>query len=196
MPTDEFTVKLTNVRLSFPHLFEPSASVKDGPLKYRANFLIDPATPDGKASIAAMQKAIKHAEMDKWKKSPQVYKGDRCCLQDGNTKMNNASGDIYDGYEGMMVVNASTDNRPVVVNRSRVPVSKEDNLFYAGCYVNAVVRLYTVDGADKGGKGLFAGLQAVQFSGPGEAFGAGQVNPDEVFDDLEDDASDGASLLD
>lgn len=188
--TDPNTIKLENVRLSFPDLGKPAASIVGGALKYRASFIIDPTTPHGKANIARILEAKKNAEMAEWKKSPMPFKEGRCtCLEDGNNKMNQQTGDIYDGYAGMKICSASSDRPPVLVDRKRTPVVGEkeiERMFYGGCYVNAVVRLYTVTGADKGGNGIFGGLQAVQFCGEGDAFGAGSVDPNEVFEDLED----------
>ncbi|MGI9503684.1 MAG: ssDNA-binding protein, partial [Geminicoccaceae bacterium] len=48
---------IKNVRLSYPHLAKPHASVKDGPLKFRATFLMDPSAAEGKKAIAVCKKA-------------------------------------------------------------------------------------------------------------------------------------------
>ncbi len=49
---------LKNVRLSFPHLYVPTKSTEDGALKYRAAFLIDPETAQGKANIKLIDAEI------------------------------------------------------------------------------------------------------------------------------------------
>src|SRR5690349_22853105 len=57
-------VKLTNVRLSFPDLFEAKEFQGDGNPKFRAAFLIP---KDDKVQIGAIEAAIKVAAQEKWK---------------------------------------------------------------------------------------------------------------------------------
>lgn len=178
-------VVLMNVRLSFPHLFEPTSAVADGPKKYRADFLMDPTTKIGKRNIAACEKAKAAVEKETFGKDGQKYKDGRCMLKDGND-CENSSGEIYQGYEDMMVVSASNGTRIPIVDADKTPLAKDDGKPYGGCYVNAVVRFYGMKDPDKGGKGLFASLETVQFYKDGEAFGAEPADPDDYFDDVSD----------
>ena len=187
LPTNSVTV---TARLSFAHLFEPSASVDGGKLKYRANLLIDPSTPEGKADLKRIEVIRKAVELEKFKKSPKDYKDDRCCIRDGDTFESGKTGQTYDGYEGMVVIVASNDRRPVVVDRDRTPLAADDGKPYSGCYVKANLRFYAVSGKDKGGDGFFCGLEAVQFYKDGDAFGAAPVDADDVFDDLTEEGGD------
>lgn len=190
---DPFTVKLKEVRLSYPHLFQPHASVKDGPKKFRASFLIDPATKVGQENMQRIDAAKRAVEMDTFKRSPFAYKDQRCCYQDGNATLATATGDPIEGYENMYVIKAASDRKPQVVDRQRYPIEEAESsrIIYAGCYVNAVIRFYTVNDKDKGGPGLFAGLQAVQFVGPGQPFGASAIDVEEAFDDLDNGSTGG-----
>lgn len=182
-------VILKNVRLSFPRLFKAEASVEGSAPKFSAAFLMDPGTPAGKAAYLACVAAVKHVATEEWG-DPEFYKkikADRLALANGDDQTSQETGEIYAGYEGMKVVKGTNKHRPQVVDRHRRPVTEEDNLFYGGCRVNAVIRFYAVKGKDKGGNGIFASLEAVQFSKDDEAFGAGPIDVDSVFDDLGED---------
>ncbi len=65
-PAREGTVVLENVRLSFPHLDEPTASVEDGKKKFRATALMDPNTEIGKKNIAKVEAVIKSLTAKLW----------------------------------------------------------------------------------------------------------------------------------
>jgi len=181
-------------RLSFDDLYTPTASVDGGRLKYRCNIIIDPSTDAGKADIKKIENLIRIVELEKFKKHPAVYKSaDRHCFVDGDSCVNQKTSEVYDGYEGMKILKASNDRRPSVVNRDKTPLVEDDNVTYAGCYCNFFVRIYAVAGADKGGNGIFASLEAVQFAKKGEPFGGAPVDPNSVFKKLDsgDEGEDG-----
>lgn len=192
MATTEVTVgevKLRDVRLSFEHVFVPTASVKDGPKKYRASFLIDPSSPEGKKAIREIERAISEVENEVWGKTGVKFKDDRTCYLDGDD-CTNSSGDVYDGYDGMKVIKAANSRRPVIKDRDgKTPLGEEDGKIYSGCYVNAIVRLYGIKDADKGGNGLFASLEGLQFVRHGKAFTARGLS-DDAFEDLGGDDDD------
>lgn len=199
-------VKLRNVRLSFPHLFEPQEGMVDedtgkkGADKYNAAFLFSKNTPDGKANFAAVKAAAEAVKTEKWGKNPPKLKPEKICLRDGDQE-------DWDGYEDCFYLTSSNTRQPVLIDRrkgpdgqwvrlldsSGDPVPGALELLYAGCYVNAVVSLWAQD--NKHGKRINASLEAVQFVKHGEAFGAKPVNPDDSFDDSdvpdEDDESGG-----
>lgn len=184
-------VLLKNVRLSFEHVFVATASVADGPKKFRASALMDPNTPDGKANMAKCDKAVAAAEQATFNRTGIAYKDDRCAYKKGDSCVSDTTGEPYDGYVGMMVVSAANGRRPPVVDRNPgIPLTAEDGRPYSGCYVNMLVRFYCVKGADKGGNGCFASLEAVQYLRPGDAFGAAPVDAKSVFDDEEDGEDD------
>lgn len=184
-------IVLKNVRLSFPHLFVPTKSTEDGALKYRAAFLMDPDTAQGKININTIESELARVKADKWKdKADKIkFKEDRLAFVDGNTCTSQDTGDIYNGYEDMMVIKTANSKKPQVVDGSRAALTEEEaeGKIYAGCYVNAVVSLYAINDADKGGNGIFATVEAVQFSRHGEAFGAAQVDVEDVFDEITED---------
>lgn len=186
---------LKNVRLSFPKLFKAVKSTETSAPKFSAAFLIDPDTAEGKANIKAIEAAIEHAKTKQWAdKADKIYDNidwDRKPLRDGN-KATNDEGDVYAGYEDMMFVQASSPEkrRPQVLDRSKRPVTEEDNVIYGGCYVDAVVSVYPIADKDKGGNGVFASIELVRFRRDGEPFGAGPVDADDYLDDLDDEDDD------
>lgn len=188
-------VKLIDVRGSFLRLFEPSKSTEEGRETYKANFLIDPSTPNGRKTAKACEEALAEIKRLTWKeKADKVkIKEDRICYRDGESFVGAESGEIYDGYEGMMVVVSANQSRPTVIGRNREQLVEKDGVIYSGCYVNAIVRFYAVTDQAKGGNGVFASLEGVQFVRKGEAFGNAPISADE-FDDLGDDDDAGDDL--
>ena len=175
-------IKLEGVRLSFPQLFKPRAMINargepEGEPKFSATFIMD--CEKHASLIAKIEKTIERLALDYWKKKM----GYKSCLHDGNDKAD------MDGYgDGLMFITSSRKTRPVVVDRQVNPVTEEDGIIYAGCYVNATVRLWVQD--NKWGKRVNAELRAVQFVKDGESFGAGQVNAEDEFKSLDEELDD------
>ncbi|ATW32046.1 DUF2815 family protein [Bacteriophage APSE-2] len=171
-------IKLNNVRLAFPELFEPTQVSGQGAFKYRANFLIPKSRTD---LIEEIKAGIKHVIGEKWgnKDIEKIYNSicnnpNRFCLRDGDSKE-------YDGYAGNLYLSASNKSRPLVIDRNTSPLTAQDGRPYSGCYVNATVEFY---GYDNNGKGVSASLRGVQFFRDGDAFTGGGVASVEEFDDL------------
>jgi len=169
-------IMLPNVRLSFPSLFHKA--VFDGKeTKFEATFLInkDEQADKVKEVKAAIDAAIKEAL--KGAKLP----ADKLCMKDGD-------GIEYAGYAGHMSLKASSQKRPIVLNRDKTPLTEDDNKFYAGCYVNAIIELWAQN--NQFGKRINANLLGVQFFKDGEPFADGvtasasdfEVFKDEDFD--------------
>lgn len=173
-------VRLSNVRLSFPNLFTPKAFANDPNSKpaYSATFLLDKRK--NAAEIAAINKATDYAIKEQWKgKAPSGLKR---CLRDGTEKADT------DGYgPDVMFVSARNEKPIFVVDQKKQPLTATDpNAPYAGCYVNAVIRLWPQD--NKWGKRVNASLGNIQFCRAGEMFGEKARTPDEDFDEIEDEA--------
>ena len=111
---------------------------------------------------------------------------DKICLKDGATK-----DDIYGS--GVFFINSSSDDRPQVVDRGKHPVAEEDDIIYAGCYVNAILNLWFQD--NQWGRRVNASLEAVQFVKDGDRFGRKPVDVNAKLPDLsgEDEAGNGNS---
>jgi len=176
-------IHLKNVRLSFPDIFVAKPFSEGDEPKFKAAFLLGPKHPQLKEVNAAITKLAK----DKWgAKADGILKSIRTnpnkfCWQDGNNK-------DYDGYADHWVLSASNKARPTVIDRDRSPLTAADGRPYAGCYVNAIVELFTYDNT---GKGIAASLSGVQFLKDGEPFSGGRAAAAEDFDDLSDQGDDG-----
>lgn len=170
-------IKLSNVRLAFPALFEADSEFG----KFGAQFIIDPNSP----CIKEIEKAIDKVAKDKWgAKSETTLKaiktGNKCCFYDGDSKAD------YDGFAGNMALSATNKTRPTLVNKDRSQVTEADGVIYGGCYVNAIVEIWAQD--NQYGKRINASLSGVQFVKDGEAFSGGGVASADDFDDIEEGA--------
>ena len=166
-----YKIKLNNVRLSFPSIFNKSEF--NGQVgKFEATFLMNKESQakiisDVEAQIALIQKD------NKAKVSP-----DKLCLKDGEFV-------DYDGYAGCMSIKAGSNRRPTVLGRDKAPVVEEDNIVYAGCYVNAVIELWFQDNSY--GKRVNCNLLGIQFAKDGDTFGAGDTDVSDDFDTIDND---------
>lgn len=170
-------IKLTNVRLAFPQLFEAKTVNGEGKPAFSAALLIDPADPQVKAINAAIEQVAK----DKWGAKAdamlkQMRGTDKVALHDGDLKAS------YDGFPGNLYISARSATRPLVINADKTPLIEADGKPYAGCYVNASVELWAQD--NNYGKRINASLGGVQFAKDGDAFAGGGAASEDEFDDL------------
>jgi hypothetical protein len=155
-------IQLKNVRLSFPHLFQPQVQ-PDGKKSHSANFLMTPDHP-AKAELDA---AIKAVASEKWAKKGDaelaaLVAAQRICLRDGNTK-------AYDGYPGNWFLSSSSKQRPEIYDKDGSAILDESyGRPYGGCYVFAWVDVWAQD--NQYGKRINATLMRVQFARDGDPF--------------------------
>jgi hypothetical protein len=166
-------VKLSNVRLSFPSLFR-KAQFSGEDTKFEATFLLN--KEDHADTIAEINKHIQ----DKIKNDLKGAKlgPDKICLKDGDEI-------AYDGYAGHMSIKASNSKRPKIIDRDKSQLSEDDDRPYAGCYVNAIIELWSQNNVY--GKRINANLLGVQFYKDGDPFAAGETVTDDDFDDFGSD---------
>lgn len=175
-------VKLKNVRLAFPVLWEAKAvNVGDKPA-FSASFLFAPDHP----CVKDIEKAIEAVAKEKWSdKAPAILqalrKADKTCLHEGDMKAQ------YAGYSGNLFVSSRAFTRPLVIDADTTPLVESDGRPYAGCYVNAVLELYAQD--NQYGKRINATLSGVQYFREGEAFAGGRAASVDDFEDVTDGAS-------
>tara|TARA_R110000822_G_scaffold4665_2_gene20120 strand:+ start:172 stop:699 length:528 start_codon:yes stop_codon:yes gene_type:complete len=169
-------IKLNNVRLSFPSMFH-KAVFNGKETKYEATFLLDKDKNADK--IEEINEAIK--SMIKTGLKGAKLGPDKICMKDGD--------DIaYDGYGNTMSFKASSQKRPMVLDRDKSSLAEEDNRLYAGCYVNASVELWPQN--NEYGKRINANLLAVQFFKDGKPFSDGVTASLNDFDAFDDNAED------
>jgi len=159
-------VKLTNVRLVFPVLFEARTVNGEGKPAFSASFLLDPADPQ----VKALNQAIEQVAKDKWGARAghilkQMLAQDKVALHDGDLKTN------YDCFPGNLYVSARSATRPPVIDKDKRPLTEKDGKPYAGCFVNASIELWPQD--NNYGKRVNASLRGVQFFRDGDSFAGG-----------------------
>lgn len=170
-------IKLSNVRLAFPSLFEAKTVNGEGKPAFSAVLLLDPADPQ----VDAINAAIKATAEEKWGAKAggllvQIKKADKTCLHDGDLKAS------YDGFPGNLFVSARNPLRPLVVDADKTPLVAADGKPYAGCYVNCSLELWAQD--NNYGKRVNATLMGVQFFRDGDSFTGGGVASEDDFDDV------------
>lgn len=166
-------VKLTNVRLSFPKLFEAEQYEGKGAFRFGATFWI-PKTDT--TQIARVNEAIQTEAKAAWgakaaAKLTEILPDKKaCCFIDGTRK------DADDVWV-LASYRPQEKGRPLVIDQQKNPLVATDGKPYAGCYVNATVEIYTTN---KPNEGVRCGLLGVQFLKDGDAFGGGTPpNPDD-----------------
>ncbi|MCR9236186.1 MAG: DUF2815 family protein [Alphaproteobacteria bacterium] len=166
---DNDMIMIGGVRISFPHLFQrPIINGEEG--KCGAALMLDPEK-HAKA-IAQIEEGI--SALCKEKLKGRKLPSDKLCLRDGADKGRTE-------YEGYQILSANSKGKPLVIggDGSTVISSEEDSPIYAGCYVNAKVRLWAQD--NKFGKRINSELVAVQFFKDGEPLDGSYVSAEDAM---------------
>lgn len=179
---------LNNVRLSYEHIFTPSAFDDSQDAKYSATLIIKKDHPD----LPALKRAFVEAGTEKF---PSLFggaawpKGVTCALKDGD-KDTNASGEVLSEknpeYANSYVLMANSTKRPPVFGRRKEALTEQDGKIYSGCWVNV---LLGIGGYEYGKvkKGVKAYLNGVQFVADDEPFGTNALS---MFESLDGDGDD------
>jgi len=169
-------------RVSYPAVFQPKSAAEGQEPKYSISMIfpkaknadgtwesvMDSAPTEMKAAVAAAIVAKWGADRAKWPK------GLKLPFRDGSEK-------DQDGYgEGVIFVNASSKNKPGVVDQTVTDII-EPSKFYGGCYARAKINAFAYDKA--GNRGVAFGLNNVQLIRDGEPFG-GRSDPKSDFDSI------------
>lgn len=191
----QLQIRLDDVRISFPALWEPEAMKPGDRPAFSGQFLIDKDSENA----TKIRRAIGKIAKAKWKGKAkailvQLKKADRLCLKDGDAKLDGDDNPM-EGYEGHYFVSARSYVRPTVVDKNpKKPLTENDGKIYSGCMVNVYLALWVQTG--QYGKRINAQLQGVQFSGEGESFGGGKAADPDVFDSIVDEFDDEEEDLD
>lgn len=182
-------ITLKNVRLSFPDLFVAKEfKAGDNKPRFNATFLIPRGSENDKAIQAAIRAAAEETYGAKAAAYLESFRGNanKFCYLNGDLKE-------YEGYAGMNYLACHAQQRPLVIDRNRSPLTAEDGKPYAGCYVIAKVSIYAQKGEFPGIRASFSG---VQFCADGDAFSAGSPASVEDFEDLGGAAEGGSDPID
>ena len=204
--TEVGEVILKNVRLSFAEIFKPGKPQKNDkgetvPGKYHCNFLMEKGSEATEANMAKCKTAADQVKAEKWGSKPEKWpklKPDRVFLRDGDLE-------DWDGYEGHFYISANNPNQPVLIDNKKDAKGKWEELtlanggprrLYAGCYVNAIIRIWAQDSEDFG-KRMNCSLESIQYFKKGDPFSGNKpVDPNGKFEDADvvDEDGDGDSI--
>ena len=171
--------------ISFPRVFPSTAGKKnDGTPSYDIQVLIPKSDKD---SVRAILRAIKEVGEDKWGDN---WKQVRTPLRDGDKEKDELTEDgstkeeKYPERLGHYFLNARSTKPVTVVDRQRVPITNENDL-YGGCKGKIAVTFFPY--SSSGNHGIGVGLDGVQKVADGEAFGGSRPTVESMFDLLDDD---------
>lgn len=178
---------ITLARLSYGHLFVPTAYEDGQEKKYKGVFAIPKSDPQVKEINRIINEVAAEAYKDK---APAMLKS----FKNDPTKYFFRDGDDHadERYAGHMVIGAGNKQRPYVVDRNKTPLTQADNKPEDGDYVDLSVDIWAQNNTN--GKGIRCKLLGVRFRKEGDKYAAGAVgNPDDM-EDLTDGAEDGDDL--
>jgi hypothetical protein len=165
------------VRLSFVHAFTPHASVSGGEAKYSVTLLIPKSDMATMQRIsAAIEVATQAGVSSKWDgvRPPRVahplYDGDGVRPSDGMP--------FGDECKGCWVITASDTRPPEIIDLGLNPILSQSEV-YSGMYGRVSMRFFAY--ANKGKKGVGAGLRNIQKLGDGEPLGGGRSSAADDF---------------
>lgn len=205
-------VILKGLRAAWLDIFKPGEGMNGGAPKYKFSGLMAPDSDAAKVAKAAMLEAATALWGANAANVVKSMAANSKALRNGNDKLND-DGTVREEYKDMLYISASNKaaQKPQVVAQKKhngkfVTITEAgrgtvdgldvtDELGYPitvpyrGCYVNAKV-VFVAGKSFKGSDGqiipnqVFARIEAIQFVGDGEAFGAGPTSA-EGFDDEE-----------
>jgi hypothetical protein len=178
---DQLFIRVSNVRLSYPHLDKPYKKEDDkGVAKYGVVGLLP------KDTHAAAKKLIDGVIADVLKDNKiKALAADKKFLRDGDES-------DKEEHEGCWTLSAREERRPILketVDGELTLVEPEDakETFYGGCWGSLLIRPWFQN--NKYGKRVNAGLTAVTKKADDDSFGEGRIDEesvDEAFDEDED----------
>lgn len=177
-------VKVTDVRISFPALFEAKAVNGEGEPRFSAAFVIVPGSANAKLLAQTMEQVAK----EKWGAKAagiltELKSKGRVAYKESPLSKD---GEVYDGFEGMYSLNASNPARVRVIDKDTSPLTPADGKPYGGCYVDASIEMWPQD--NSWGKRINAKLRWVQFRRDGDAFSGGAPVSEDEFQSIADGA--------
>ena len=153
-------------RLSYVHVWEPSAVNDEGEKKYSVSLIIPKSD---KATIEKIKAAIEVAKEAGKTKFGKVATGFENPLRDGDIERPED-----DAYANSWFINAKAKTKPGIVNASAEPIMNQDEV-YSGCYGRASITFYPYgQGGKKDAKalgGVAAGLNHIMKVKDGELLG-------------------------
>lgn len=175
-------IKLIDVRASYLHIWHPYAKKETDKPAFSGAFLIPLATR--RSDIATVRNFG-------FAMCKTAYKLDK--LPDPQMFIRNGSGTGKDGYEGHWFVQARAQpaNRPRVFGQRKEVLVEADGIPYSGCQVNVVFKPWALKNVQDYGKRICAELLAIQYVAPGQPFGRGAADRNDLEDQFDDVVEEG-----
>lgn len=177
---DDGLIRISNVRISYPHLKKPYKGDDDkGEAKYGLVALLPKGTHAEAKKLINDQINAMLAE-----NKVKALAADKKFLRDGDESGKEENADCW-------TVSARESRRPTLreINEDGelIEVEREnaDEVFYGGCWGSILIRPWYQN--NKFGKRMNAGLSAVTKKKDDEAFGEGRISEEEVDEAFEDD---------
>lgn len=167
------TIRIDNVRFSYPHLKKAYAGDGDGEAKFGLVGLLPKATHvEAKNLIKArIEELLKENKV-------AALPSDKKFLRDGDPTGK-------EEYKGMFTVSAREVRRPPLRNRQNEVVDPEDadEVFQPGYWGSILIRPWFQ--SNKYGKRVNAGLSSVQFTKKDEVFAQNRISDEDLDDTFE-----------
>ncbi len=167
------------VRLSYVHVFEPSAIEEGQEKKYSTAILIPKSDKETLKKIKAAVEAAKTAGLAKF--GGKIPANLKTPLRDGDEEREDQP-----EYAGHYFLNASSKTKPGVVDANVQPILDSTEV-YSGCYGRVSINFYAFNTA--GNKGIACGLNNVQKLADGDYLG-GRSRAEDDFDAVDDSDDD------
>lgn len=163
------------VRFSYVNVFQPRAAMPGQEPKYSVCLLIPKSDTATVNKLKAAIQAAAEAGKASW--GGKVPAGIKLPLRDGDAERDSAE------YKGHWFINASSKQRPGVVDASLNPILDAGELV-SGDYGRASVNFFPY--SNSGNRGIGAGLQNIQKLADGEPL-SGRSRAEDDFSSADDD---------
>lgn len=167
------------VRLSYAHLFKPTAISEGQEPKYSVCLLIPKSD---KATLSKIKKAIEAAKqqgVSLW--GGKIPANLKVPIRDGDEERPD-----QEEYVGCYFINANSKLKPGIVDR-RLDEILDSTEVYSGCYARASINFFPYNQA--GNRGIGCGLNNIQKLEDGDYLG-GRSRPEDDFDAMDDPEDD------
>lgn len=173
---DDGTILVKNVRLSYPHIFEPWAKKETEKKKFSCKVILPNDTH--KEDIRAIAARIVALCQEKWKAR----------LPNSQVFLRNGDDMAKEEMENSFVISCSENTRPDILLANKKRITTDDGTFYPGCWVNLLIRPWLQD--NEHGRRVNANFLAIQFVRDDESFSSVErPDADDVFGAVEEDFS-------
>ena len=176
---NETNIRIGEVRFSYAHVFEPSATKDGGEAKYSVAILWPKtATAITKLVEEAVAAAKEKGKTSKW--GGKIPANVKSPIRDGDIDREDDP-----TYEGMYFMNCSSKQKPGirVLENGQVVEALDQEDFYSGCWGAITVNMFPYE--NSGNKGVAVGLNNVIKTRDDERL-AGGATAEQDFSDLGD----------